>query len=404
MVQFGQNPSQGTLLRASQFLAEELPIRLAHRVKELDELPHNLNKMPSIEKVKKWYAESFEELINFPKPEISPELYEAFTKASTANAALPVSTPNPSLPAHMKTQPNGHGKHLVATRQRAAPHHRYYANPDHTIKWPPEVHDYNERFTKLLANIKRRHDPVVTTIAQGILEMKKEQSSAHIDRSIQTFLDRFYMSRIGIRVLIGQHIALNRLEPHPDFVGIICTKTNVHQIAREAIENATYVCEEHYGLFKGPPVHLICPKELTFMYVPSHLNHMLFEVLKNSLRAVVDKHGVDCDDFPPVKVIVAEGNEDITIKISDEGGGIRRSAVPLVWTFMYTTAAPEKADQDFQGTDFKAPMAGFGYGLPIARLYSQYFGGNLKLISMEGYGTDVYLHLSRLSGSSEPLQ
>lgn len=41
-------------------LAAELPIRLAHRVKELDELPHNLNKMPSIEKVKRWYAESFE--------------------------------------------------------------------------------------------------------------------------------------------------------------------------------------------------------------------------------------------------------------------------------------------------------------------------------------------------------
>lgn len=39
---------------------EELPIRLAHRVKELDALPNNLNKMPSIEKVKKWYAESFE--------------------------------------------------------------------------------------------------------------------------------------------------------------------------------------------------------------------------------------------------------------------------------------------------------------------------------------------------------
>jgi pyruvate dehydrogenase kinase 2/3/4 len=54
-------------------------------------------------------------------------------------------------------------------------------------------------------------------------------------------------------------------------VGIICTKTNVHQIAREAIENATYVCEEHYGLFKGPPVQLICPKDLNFMYVPSHL-------------------------------------------------------------------------------------------------------------------------------------
>jgi hypothetical protein len=41
-------------------VAEELPIRLAHRVKELDNLPHNLSQMPSIEKVKQWYAESFQ--------------------------------------------------------------------------------------------------------------------------------------------------------------------------------------------------------------------------------------------------------------------------------------------------------------------------------------------------------
>ena len=60
MVQFGQNPSQGTLLRASEFLAEELPIRLAHRVKDLDELPLGLHDMPSIKKVKNWYAQSFE--------------------------------------------------------------------------------------------------------------------------------------------------------------------------------------------------------------------------------------------------------------------------------------------------------------------------------------------------------
>jgi hypothetical protein len=39
---------------------EELPVRLAHRAKELDELPHNLSSMPSIQKVKNWYAQSFE--------------------------------------------------------------------------------------------------------------------------------------------------------------------------------------------------------------------------------------------------------------------------------------------------------------------------------------------------------
>ena len=36
--------------------------------------------------------------------------------------------------------------------------------------------------------------------------------------------------------------------------------------------------------------------------------------------------------------------------------------------------------------------------------YARYFGGDLKLISMEGYGTDVYIHLNRLSSSREPLQ
>jgi pyruvate dehydrogenase kinase 2/3/4 len=61
---------------------------------------------------------------------------------------------------------------------------------------------------------------------------------------------------------------------------------------------------------------------------------MLFEILKNSLRATVETHGIECENFPPVKVIVAQGKEDITIKISDEGGGIPRSAVPLVWTYM----------------------------------------------------------------------
>ena len=60
MVQFGSNPSIGTLFRASQFLSEELPIRLAHRVQELGELPDGLNEMPSINRVRDWYAQSFE--------------------------------------------------------------------------------------------------------------------------------------------------------------------------------------------------------------------------------------------------------------------------------------------------------------------------------------------------------
>jgi pyruvate dehydrogenase kinase 2/3/4 len=37
---------------------------------------------------------------------------------------------------------------------------------------------------------------------------------------------------------------------------------------------------------------------------------------------------------------------------------------------MYTTMEGQSVDPDFetQGSDFKAPMAGFGYGLPLSRL------------------------------------
>ena len=226
----------------------------------------------------------------------------------------------------------------------------------------------------------------------------------NIDLDIQAWLDRFYMSRIGIRFLIGQHVALNTHQAHQDYVGIICTKANVHDIVQEAIENARFVCEEHYAMFKGPPVQLICPRNLTYAYVPGHLSHIVFELLKNSLRAVVERHGVENENrFPPIKVVVVEGKEDITIKISDEGGGILRSAIPLIWTYMYTTMNNLKVDQDYSASDFKAPMAGFGYGLPLSRLYARYFGGDIKLISMDGFGTDVYIHLNRLSSSREPL-
>ncbi|EKM74801.1 hypothetical protein AGABI1DRAFT_123518 [Agaricus bisporus var. burnettii JB137-S8] len=385
MVLFGRNPCQGTLLKASQFLAEELPVRLAHRVKELDELPHDLSRMPSIKKVKNWYAQSFEELINFSAIQLSPDVRQALAMPRSGEATLPESIPNPTfepsgefLHTHSlettfssgNTTGNGNGFNKL--RLRVPMERRYYASTNQS-KWPPEVQDYNQRFTKLLEHIKTRHDPTVTTVAQGVLEWKHSQNARHIGHDIQAWLDRFYLSRIGIRFLIGQHVALNNQQPHEDYVGIICTKANVHDIVQEAIENARFVCEEHYAMFKGPPVQLICPKNLNFPYVPGHLSHIVFELLKNSLRAVVERYGVDKEDFPPIKVVVVEGKEDITIKISDEGGGIPRSAIPLIWTYMYTTMEGQRIDQDFQASDFKAPMAGFGYGLPLSRLYARYF-------------------------------
>ncbi|RRT65910.1 hypothetical protein B296_00026476 [Ensete ventricosum] len=120
-------------------------------------------------------------------------------------------------------------------------------------------------------------------------------------------------------------------------------------------------------------------------YVPSHLHLMVFELVKNSLRAVQERFMDSDKDVPPVRIIVADGIEDVTIKISDEGGGIARSGLPKIFTYLYSTAK-NPLDENYEGVSDGVTMAGYGYGLPISRLYARYFGGDLQIISMEGYG------------------
>jgi pyruvate dehydrogenase kinase 2/3/4 len=46
-------------------------------------------------------------------------------------------------------------------------------------------------------------------------------------------------------------------------------------------------------------------------------------------------------------------------------------------------------------------MAGFGYGLPLSRLYAQFYGGDLDVMSMDGYGTDAWIYLDNGSRKYE---
>lgn len=91
---------------------------------------------------------------------------------------------------------------------------------------------------------------------------------------------------------------------------------------------------------------------------------------------------------PDVRVLVCKANDDLTIKVSDRGGGFSRTARDLVFKYSYTTAS-----QPATGNNDEAPLAGYGYGLPLSRLYARYFGGDLVLSSVEGYGTDAYIYL-----------
>ncbi|XP_057475597.1 pyruvate dehydrogenase (acetyl-transferring) kinase, mitochondrial-like [Actinidia eriantha] len=282
----------------------------------------------------------------------------------------------------------------------------WYLDSFRDLRSVPEIKDTNDEleFTQMIKMIKVRHNNVVPTMALGVQQLKKALNPK-IDYEdmddIHQFLDRFYLSRIGIRMLIGQHVALHDPNPPPNCVGYIHTKMSPVEVARTASEDARSICLREYG--SAPDITIYGDPNFTFPYVPTHLHLMVFELVKNSLRAVQERF-MDSDKIaPPIRIIVADGIEDVTIKVSDEGGGIPRSGLPKIFTYLYSTAKNPLDEQSDLLTANVATMAGYGYGLPISRLYARYFGGDLQMISMEGYGTDAYLHLSRLADSQEPL-
>lgn len=84
--------------------------------------------------------------------------------------------------------------------------------------------------------------------------------------------------------------------------------------------------------------------------------------------------------------------------MSDKGGGIARSTTEHLFKYMYSTAPqPSKSDSH------TVPLAGYGYGLPISRLYARYFHGDLVLLSCEGDGTDAVIYMKALSNEANEL-
>eukprot|EP00952_Eustigmatos_sp_NYUAD-ZCMA_P009042 37437-Eustigmatos_ZCMA.PRE.1 len=66
--------------------------------------------------------------------------------------------------------------------------------------------------------------------------------------------------------------------------------------------------------------------------------------------------------LPPVKIVVAMGDEDVTIKVrwatdhrlidvADEGGGVARSDMGLLWTFFYTTFPVVQDEQSLYNSE-----------------------------------------------------
>ena len=110
-------------------------------------------------------------------------------------------------------------------------------------------------------------------MAQGAYEFRqavreKKGQDYELEEETHQFLDRFYLDRIGIRVLIGQYLAL-RQPPVENYIGITCSQTYTYEIVKRAIDDAAFMCTRKYG--DAPEVIMSGRLDLTFPYVPTHL-------------------------------------------------------------------------------------------------------------------------------------
>jgi len=333
----------GTVEDSFLFLRREIPVRLANMMMELEELPQELLSQSACQDIIAQYGQSFREVTQF------------------------------------ENVPNN-----------------------------PESH---EMFNEMLTNIRKRHQDTIPRMAEALHNMRDDgklnvNSKDRLNQAIQYVLDRLYMSRISIHMLISHHKSLycpeESKESNNGLRGTIDPACDAAEVAKEAFANAAFLCDQIY--MDSPKLNLKCVNvadegsdAVNFVYIPNHLYHMFFEIFKNSMRATMETWENE-DEVPEIDVQIVKSKHDISIKVSDQGGGINRNITDNVFLYLFTSATRVKLTGGDMGgtTSNSTPMHGLGYGLPLSRLYARYFGGEIQIQSMDGHGTDAFIYLKAL--------
>ncbi|KAF9954985.1 hypothetical protein BGZ70_010395 [Mortierella alpina] len=406
-LKLGQTMSTRSLLKNLTFLNRELPVRFSKRIMELRNLPRELRDTEPFMNLIKNYTLSFQEL-----------------QAYSDNSRLWFLSPNIHLREELELDDN-------ETLQIAI----------------------QKEYADLLQTITNRHKQDVVYMAHGISLFKRYQSSrSQPSTEIQRFLNSFNRGRLGIRIMVGHHLALQHQlhtpdEPassasasasstaasssaylstptsaHSTRIGIIEPQCDIEALILNATQSAQFVFFQHYNTVFPPNVHIEHAKEvggrnIRFPVVPALLHHILFELLKNSMRATAEFHGLDKSSYPDIEVkLSSSADGDLNIRIKDHGGGMPPEQVMKPFNYMFTTASntvcidfpsimtalEKKPERAAIGENL--PLCGFGFGLATSKLYARLFGGDLILSSIAGSGTEATIRLRKLEDQIERLE
>lgn len=260
-------------------------------------------------------------------------------------------------------------------------------------------------------------------------------------------------------VIAEQHLALTETfhspwhfpdakvnyDPSADFVGEVFLRCNAKEVVEECSQRAQSLAKEAFG--SGcilPEVKLQGHLDATFPYILSHLQYIIGELLRNSMQAVIERYAQlpGNPPTPPVEVLICEAPQHVIIRISDQGGGVPKDILPNLWSFgksprshihlenlvqvpkMAATMQELKGSNPSAGGNIQGTVTGedkrsvdgslssltsrppnlrLGMGLPMSRVYAEYWAGSLELHSLEGYGVDAFLQISKLGNKNEQL-
>ncbi|KAL8718315.1 MAG: hypothetical protein Q9225_004527 [Loekoesia sp. 1 TL-2023] len=308
----------------------------------------------------------------------------------------------------------------------------------------------NDRFCKIISQTLQEHLTVIPKLAMGIIECQSLMRPEETDN-----FDTDVVKRISRRVIAEQHLALTETfhslwhfpdakqqqhDPNADFVGEVFLRCNAKEVVEECSQRAKSLAREAFGSDSVlPEVKLEGHLEATFPYILSHLQYIVGELLRNSMQAVIERSG-HLPEPPPVQVLICEAPQHVIIRISDQGGGIPKDILPNLWSFgkgprshmhlenllqvpkMAATMQELKAsdpsagdivqdgvgdrrsiDGSLSSLTSRPPNLRLGMGLPMSRVYAEYWAGSLELHSLEGYGVDAFLQISKLGNKNEQL-
>lgn len=337
--------------------------------------------------------------------------------------------------------------YVIVTNPHLSEVYDLYYKAFEAFRRVPEIKtlEDNDKYCKIVSEQLRGHLPIIPNLAMGVLECQGLIDHAEMDRFVNTML----RARISRRTIAEQHLALTETFNSPwhfpdaavrtddaEFVGEVFLRCN----AKEVVERCGKIAQDLARQAGGPDTavpeivvrgHL----DATFPYILGHLEYIIGELLRNSIQATCEKYRTS--QPRPIEVLVCEAPQHVIIRISDRGGGIPRELMSSLWSFSKgprsesrlknlgqvptmaatmqemefalagdgksgaSTSMSPSADSSLSSLSSRPPHLRLGIGLPMSRVYAEYWAGSLELHSLEGYGVDAFLQISKLGNKNE---